>query len=53
MSSHSCAFLIGGWSEMIRSMALVCLVDLRSEALKRHMGDLLLFLLVSDRISAL
>ena len=37
----------------MRSIALVCLVDLRNEALNRHIGDLSLFLLASDSIRAL
>ena len=37
---------------MICSMAAVCFFDLRIVELKHHMGDLFLFLLVSERIRA-
>ena len=38
---------------MICSMALVCLVDLRKEALKCHIDDFELFLCESVRVRAL
>ena len=53
MSSHCWAFVIGGCIMMISSMTSVCFLDLRSVALKRHVLDLLEFLLESDRRIAL
>jgi len=40
MSSHCSADLSGGCRRMICSMAATCFLDLRSDALKRHIGDL-------------
>ena len=40
MSSHWWADLGGGCDRMICSMAAVCVLDLRSDELKRHIGDL-------------
>lgn len=52
ISSHWCANFSGGCERMICSIAELCFLDLRSDELKRHIGDLLFLLRESERMRA-